>query len=1702
MLDNSGMTNNEKILSLFEYIKAIYAKKYKVITNVKEQHWKRFIKDIPDDPENITIYYPDRVESESDENESDRNNNVVLLKVKKPEFQRCPEPTYLIKEWLEPGWDKFSNIPKCKETMPVPNKTSLDFDNDSNQLEIVNFKDSINRTQTFEKWIALRDIWVHKQLIIEQTRKLFTELYNAHTDIERESETLEFMVGNGFIQDRSKEEISHPILSKRVKFDFDAKENIIRICDTDTDPELYELLLEKIDVNLSALRKLKEELEENFYHPLDRNDTPDFLKTLTHRLCPNSKFIENNDDQPSSEDRIVVTCSSPVFFIRKRIDGTLKTIQEIIDNIKTTGYVPAHLIDLVGEGAIEVSVDKRELTIEEQLAALSGENTEILLAKEANREQLEIAERIGHYNAVLVQGPPGTGKTHTIANLLGHFLAQGKNVLVTSHTQKALSVLKNQVTKEIQSLCVSVLDDTNRDMERSVDGISDYLSKHTSNELTRKIESCSRQRTEIIEKLATVRKKIFTIKYSEFKPIAYNGISYSPAEAAKYVRKNIEGFSYIPGRVTLHKPLPASIDELYSLYKSNSEITFKDEEELSCEIPNPKLLLSPTDFSVNIKTENENNINLDSIGKILSCTVRHDYTKGCVIAEFGSNSFVLMDAPDEHAIEDLESYVNSFHPIDSWMIQAATDGNKGGGYRKNWEILITSIEDTASYSDSIVTSLFGKNVSFCEGVIPSQLKPQISKLLDVYQNKGKVSNFYLFFNKSIRNTLLLVSVNGNPPESEEDCKIILYYIALLTKRTETEKLWNELMAKNGLPTFTELGDKPEEKCRQIIPKIQQYLDWYKNEYSKMTILIGKAGFNKNTLFDYSDLDSELTRTYKTLKTIQNKVPLYIKAAKLYIQLAKINQRTQQSISVLSEGKRKKSAVCVAAISALHERNNVKYEEEYRSLSQLYDKYTLKTKRIDTLAKIEPFAPVWADAIKTRKGIHGGTECPSNIDQAWQWKQFSGIIEEITSEPYGELLNKAVSLSKELRTKTGELAANKAWYHLLKRVEDNNRMRQALAGWRLTVRKIGKGTGKNAPLLRKEARKLMAECQVSVPAWIMPVSKALESYNPSKNSFDIIIVDEASQSDVSALAIIYMAKKIIIVGDDKQVSPMAIGIDLDDINKSSQWSIKDIIPNSHLYDLKTSLYDIAATTYQPLMLREHFRCMPDIIGYSNKFSYDGAIKPLRDANNCVIFPSVVPYRVSNGQRKENSKINIKEAETIVALMMACMEQPEYEGKTFGAISLLGDEQAVNIQQIILRKLGPQKIEERRILCGNASHFQGDERDIIFLSLVDSNDRDGPLRKTGEGADRSTKQRYNVAASRAKDQLWIIHSLDYSRDLQTGDLRRDLLEYADNPQAYADSAKNIELKAESPFEEAVGKHLVSAGYNVVQQWEVGAYRIDIVVQYGGTKIAIECDGEQYHSGEEKVRADMERQTILERLAWRFIRIRGSEYYRDPENTMKRVIDELTNYGILKESIVVTKNNQADTELWSRVTRRAEEIMNEWESEDGAYTENPNMIESDDGDYSDTKPAVSDPKSEKLKNEITGESRVKTSQHGQAVLPLFKDEKDANNSKISQEKKSAHVLTHKKTTKAQKQVKNIMKKQETASSGEQTGILNMFDQNQIDYIDNRKQSGMIWVLYSTETKGKLEKGFAKELHKFIFEQRGSTSTHNKPAWRIMMS
>ena len=1522
---DSNLVEKEKVLSLFRFIKGLHEIKQSTALSITDYPWIQFIAELPQDPD-IAVFYRDRV---ADGTMGNGNMTDVLLSVHKPEFEPCPEPDKIFLDFLRgENWENPNNEISPEE--PIPPGTNTDEDEEY-------LADDPERLAVYNDWVARRNKWAEIYKIKKQVQTLFAKLYSIYFELQKDPEATELIAANGILCDKENPDINHPVLTKRVKLRYDAKLDTMFIEETDALPELYSALFPQMNsVQLGSISQMRSELEQEDYHPLDRNDTPGFLQTVVNRLSDKSTFSENGIPENWDVNYRLLLYTAPMYIWRKRLDGAPKAIENIIDDIESGGDIPSPIRDIVSGGKRDEKI-YADTTISGRLAAVGGESIDIFLSKEANQEQLEIAERIAQYDAVLVQGPPGTGKTHTIANLMGHFLAQGKSILVTSHTTKALRVLKEKMTPGLQDLCVSVLEDSHTDMQKSVSGITTYLSRINKHDLEKEVQEIATQRQNIIAELAGVREKIFQILNSEYQSITYMGQSFSPAEAAKFVAEKAGELSYIPGIIRFESqtflPPPLNAEELASLYASNEIISPDDEHELGIGLPDPQTILSPSAYDAEIKAIKNTAQKLQKLRSVFSWEFSNNDSTRTITCKKGEYAFTV-SLPAEETVSALWQKISTLETLESWMIAAATDGKIGSGRQKSWELLIEHIRKTEEYAAELLDfqnthSLFGDmDIRFSSEVLGSYTA-SLQELRDLFRKKGKVSQISLLFNSGCKPALQNITVNGHSIQSLTECELVCLYEQLITERKRCAGFWNQCMTPHGVSSFDALDPKePESIAKNYIPLIRKYLDWYETEYSGIAKLLHDIGIPEDIFFERRITDTDFDFMRKILTSLKDDVPSFCNICLCFSEFAKHREILAAAGHLLEDGSRSESQACRALLKAIDTNDSGSYEKSYHTLSCLFDKYRLQKERNEKLGKIESVAPQWAEAIRNRIGIHGESKVPSTIADAWKWKQLAALVDELTSQSFREWQTKSLELSQAYRETTAKYAEKSAWLHLLKKTEGDISLRQALVGWMQTIQKIGKGLGKNAPALKAEAREAMKKCREAVPAWIMPVNRALESFDPKKSKFDIIIIDEASQSDLSSLAILYMGKKFIIVGDDKQVSPLAIGTQTALVQKLQAAHIKNKIPNSHLYDGTTSIYDIAQQTFSSLMLKEHFRCVPEIIGFSNQLSYDNEIKPLRDASSSHLLPAVVNHKVANGRRAGKKKLNENEAKEIVALLQACMRQPEYIGKTFGIISLLGDEQADTIQRLIEDSIDRREIVDRNILCGNAANFQGDERDVIFLSLVSSGGKKGPLRLFSNGAKDVYKKRYNVAASRAKDQLWVVHSLDLANDLQSGDLRKELIGYATNPQSYQKRQEDIEKKSDSPFEALVATTLVQKGYHIVQQWQAGAYRIDIVVICGNKKIAIECDGERYHSTEEQICKDMERQTILERIGWRFIRIRGSEYFRNPEKTMERVIGILDDHQIYPESAMTSMPDEPErrTELLERVELLAPQILAE--------------------------------------------------------------------------------------------------------------------------------------------------------------------------------
>ena len=282
-------SDRDKISALYKFIKEYWASRQKHIINDDEYEWKLQVNKIPNDKENISFFYQDVIEDEDSEEEVPANN--VILKVHKPEFEKCPEPDVEISSLIEDDWKDYRKRINLKE--PINNNENVDL-----------FEYDINVINQFNNWIEKRDEWRNKQLLIEQTRNLFTDLYTKYVDLQRDSEIKELIVSNGYIKDKNNSKLNHGVLTKRLSINFDANDNTIYIIDTNSKPELYTDMFHQIeDINRELLAELQDDLDKNEYHPLDRNDSKDFFKILIHKISSDGRFIDKPEDLENDNSR-------------------------------------------------------------------------------------------------------------------------------------------------------------------------------------------------------------------------------------------------------------------------------------------------------------------------------------------------------------------------------------------------------------------------------------------------------------------------------------------------------------------------------------------------------------------------------------------------------------------------------------------------------------------------------------------------------------------------------------------------------------------------------------------------------------------------------------------------------------------------------------------------------------------------------------------------------------------------------------------------------------------------------------------------------------------------------------------------------------------------------------------------------------------------------------------------------------------------------------------------------------------------------------------------------------------------------------------------------------------------------------------------------------------------------------------------------
>jgi len=435
-------------------------------------------------------------------------------------------------------------------------------------------------------------------------------------------------------------------------------------------------------------------------------------------------------------------------------------------------------------------------------------------------------------------------------------------------------------------------------------------------------------------------------------------------------------------------------------------------------------------------------------------------------------------------------------------------------------------------------------------------------------------------------------------------------------------------------------------------------------------------------------------------------------------------------------------------------------------------------------------------------------------------------------------------------------------------------RQALTNYHSIITQLsGAYPGNRAfAKLKKQQENTFRSISSLLPIWSVTNLSANGNFPFGESIFDIVIIDEASQSDIiSALPLLYRAKQAVIIGDPQQlrhitsISKSQDNIFMDKHNLLDDDGLRFSYSAQSLYHCARG----AVGSDNVTVLNEHYRSHYSIIEFSNREWYDGNLEIRTNYENLVFPPEgkdfiewidVKGKTVSPG----SSAVNYIEADHAIEVLDNIMKVFVAKKISIGIVTPFRA-QVRYLKEKLAKKYDENFIREHFLISETAHKFQGDERDIVIFSPVISRDAN----QSAVRFLRKTSNLFNVAITRARSLLWVVG--DRKECINAGiPFLKNFVEYIEHKKY-----KDIDLPHEgfqSPWEKTFFEVLTSEGWNPITQHPAGPYFIDLALKYEGYKLAIEVDSERWHTAMtgERLERDIVKDRNLRRMGWDVLRL----------------------------------------------------------------------------------------------------------------------------------------------------------------------------------------------------------------------------------------
>ncbi|MDR2654135.1 MAG: hypothetical protein LBB39_02400 [Mycoplasmataceae bacterium] len=417
-------------------------------------------------------------------------------------------------------------------------------------------------------------------------------------------------------------------------------------------------------------------------------------------------------------------------------------------------------------------------------------------------------------------------------------------------------------------------------------------------------------------------------------------------------------------------------------------------------------------------------------------------------------------------------------------------------------------------------------------------------------------------------------------------------------------------------------------------------------------------------------------------------------------------------------------------------------------------------------------------------------------------------------------------------------------------------------------------------------------------------------------FDYVIIDEASQMTLErSIPMLYLAEKSIISGDKQQMPPSSFFMStIEEEYVGFNDKVEDYIKDSfEEYDNAASLLEYVEKKYENIMLNYHYRSTKtELIQFSNVCFYGGGLVVADSSKDNKLGIELI--EVEDGVWENG--VNLKEAERVKELVLKLVRKPKHG--SIGVITFNINQKNL-IESLLEKSNDGDYLEEKKrintnnednsIFIKNLENIQGDERDIIIISVAYAKDENGRfLNSFGPINQSCGENRINVAISRSKEKIYLFKSFNSSlinstlnkgtsifhdyllyvellantKNLYSKEINALFSSYLPKPIAKNEKIKN-EITFTSMFEKNIYDLLIKeidpALFEVSLHVQQGSYQINIAIKSKKTKsyvLAIECDGCGELVNETQKEKDFYRQSYLEERGWKFYSIDLIEWY----------------------------------------------------------------------------------------------------------------------------------------------------------------------------------------------------------------------------------